>query len=143
MGRAPGAQWRALSPRSGPTRPAPPSSLRQPYSILTQTSQTLHQESLNTFFYLHNCVGIDEHFDGDSSGLDGNTTCGQATSFDFTQQYTQVPTPEPPNPFPVEHPDFYSLLGFDWNKVKALRFLSFSFFSLSFLLSTRRPGGRN
>lgn len=47
--------------------------------------------------------GIDERFDGDTSGQ-GNETCGQSIVFGFAEMYHAKDTPEPPNPFPVDHP---------------------------------------
>jgi hypothetical protein len=59
--------------------------------------------------------GIDEQFDGDTSGV-GNATCGQSITYDFTQLYNLNPTPEPPNPMPVHYPEYYSLHGDTWDQ---------------------------
>jgi hypothetical protein len=55
--------------------------------------------------------GIDERFDGDVSGI-GNDTCGQAITVDFVQNYHENTTVEPPNPYPVEYPQHYTLRTF-------------------------------
>jgi FAD dependent oxidoreductase len=60
--------------------------------------------------------GIDERFDGDTSGI-GNDTCGQAWTFDFAESLHARDTPEPPNPYPVPHPDYYSLGSYSWDRV--------------------------
>ena len=43
--------------------------------------------------------GLMEQFDGDISGV-GNSTCGQAFTFDFLEQLKETPVDEPPNPLP-------------------------------------------
>lgn len=64
--------------------------------------------------------GINERFDGDTSGI-GDDTCGQSCVFGFTERLHKQNTYEPPNPFPVAHPDYYSLDGYTWDKVWTYR----------------------
>ncbi|KAL0489678.1 3-methyl-2-oxobutanoate hydroxymethyltransferase [Acrasis kona] len=50
--------------------------------------------------------GIAEKFDGDTSGQ-GDSVCGQETTFTFGQRITNDTVKEEPNPYPVEHPEHY------------------------------------
>jgi len=65
--------------------------------------------------------GIDEKFDGDTSG-EGNDICGQETVFTFAEKITNESVKEQPNPYPVEHPEHY---GFrkdrQWDRVWTYR----------------------
>jgi len=51
--------------------------------------------------------GIDEQFDGDTSGK-GNDTCGQAFTYSFTEIYNRQSSNESSNPYVVPHPEHYS-----------------------------------
>eukprot|EP01120_Amphizonella_sp_Union-15-10_P014259 TRINITY_DN6856_c0_g1_i2.p1 TRINITY_DN6856_c0_g1~~TRINITY_DN6856_c0_g1_i2.p1 ORF type:complete len:584 (+),score=79.27 TRINITY_DN6856_c0_g1_i2:45-1796(+) len=64
--------------------------------------------------------GVDESFDGDTSGT-GLDTCGQSITYNFVEQYHLNDTYEPPNPYHVDHPEFYSLGGSTWDKVWTYR----------------------
>jgi len=64
--------------------------------------------------------GIDERFDGDTSGI-GDTQCGQGITVDFIEIINPENTTEPPNPYHVDHPDYYSLSGFSWDQVWTYR----------------------
>jgi hypothetical protein len=67
--------------------------------------------------------GIAEKFDGDVSGEGepGDDECGQSTVFGFAEQYHASPVKEPDNPYPVEHPDHYTLQKLSWDKVWTYR----------------------
>jgi hypothetical protein len=64
--------------------------------------------------------GIDERYDGDVSGQ-GNDTCGQSIVADFVEKYNANDTYEPPNPYHVDHPDFYQLDNTTWNQIWTYR----------------------
>jgi len=64
--------------------------------------------------------GIDEKFEGDTSGS-GIDTCGQAFTFGFAEVYHSNDTSEPPNPYTVDYPEHYSLEGYSWDKVFTYR----------------------
>jgi hypothetical protein len=64
--------------------------------------------------------GIDERFDGDTSG-DGNDTCGQSVCFGFTQTVSASIVTNPPDPLNITHPQFYSLEGYSWQSVFTYR----------------------
>ncbi len=64
--------------------------------------------------------GIDERYDGDTSGI-GDDTCGQAISMDFIEKNHKEDTIEPPDPYSVDHPEFYSLDNFTWDRVWTYR----------------------
>lgn len=54
--------------------------------------------------------------------VDGTTdatsdTCGQAFVFPFVMHYETGPRSQPPNPFPVEHPSFYSQGTHTWDQI--------------------------
>jgi len=64
--------------------------------------------------------GVDERYDGDTSGI-GDDTCGQSFSMDFIEEIKKVDTAEPPNPYRVDHPTYYSLNNFTWNQIWTYR----------------------
>ncbi len=61
---------------------------------------------------------LSEQYDGDVSGI-GNDTMGQPITFSFAVTYENH-TVEPPNPYPVDYPQFYSLGEYLWDSVKIL-----------------------
>eukprot|EP01112_Ceratiomyxa_fruticulosa_P019682 TRINITY_DN6497_c0_g1_i1.p1 TRINITY_DN6497_c0_g1~~TRINITY_DN6497_c0_g1_i1.p1 ORF type:complete len:588 (+),score=105.17 TRINITY_DN6497_c0_g1_i1:75-1766(+) len=65
--------------------------------------------------------GIDERFDGDTSGLGGSETCGQAFTFGFVETFDSKATYEPPNPYSVPYPSHYSVAGYGWRQVWTYR----------------------
>ncbi len=60
-----------------------------------------------------------ETVDGSPEAFDD--TCGQATVFPLVVRYETGPRSEPPNPFPVDHPSFYDLGSFTWDRVWTYR----------------------
>jgi hypothetical protein len=67
--------------------------------------------------------GLAEKYDGDASG-EGPDRCGQSMVFGFAEEYLrQDPiVPEPPNPYPVEYPDYYQVLKqLSWDQLWTYR----------------------
>ncbi|KAH3743989.1 FAD-dependent oxidoreductase [Pelomyxa schiedti] len=64
--------------------------------------------------------GLSEQYDGDISGQ-GDDTCGQSSTYCFAEEVHGVPVYEQPDPYPVDHADYYSLEGYTWDSVWTYR----------------------